>query len=71
VDDYLRGMQTFSHIKDRVDFFVEPDEGEPVADLFKTLFASVLNGSHVIICERELLANMLSKVLYSSILLNS
>jgi hypothetical protein len=31
VPDNLIGMQTFSYLQDRVDYFVEPDEGGPVA----------------------------------------
>lgn len=62
-------MPSFSHFKDRVDFFGFPDNGEPAADLFEGVFASLINGSHVIICQRDQLDTMLSLVQYSQILI--
>jgi hypothetical protein len=58
VPDRLMGMQGFSQLKDRVDFFHEPDKGVSVANYYE----GVLAGSHVLICAEETLDTMMSEI---------
>jgi hypothetical protein len=62
VPDYLNGIQTFSYLEDRVDYFIEPDEGESVADFYGNMLASVLDGSHIIISSKGNLEAIMSKI---------
>jgi hypothetical protein len=65
VDSYLDEMPTFSHFKDRVDYFSKPKKGGAAAeaDLYGNILSSVLNGTHVFIVGRNNLRIMLTFIL--------